>query len=48
MFALLIGACIGVVLGVYLERAFDVSFRAASTWNQVKAAVARLNDWRKG
>lgn len=38
---LLAGACIGAVIGVYLERSFDVSFYARDLWDDFK-------EWRKG
>lgn len=41
MTGLIVGACIGAVIGVYLERSFDLSDRARDMW-------ADFNEWRKG
>lgn len=39
--ALIVGACIGFVIGVYAEATFDVLFEGRVLWQ-------RFNDWRRG
>ncbi len=41
------GACIGVVVGVYAERGFDLSHKAQVTWEWVRAQWAK-RPWKRG
>jgi hypothetical protein len=43
---LIAGACIGMMIGIYAERGFDLSHKAQAAWRWARARWAK-RPWKK-